>query len=82
MRTWQLQEAKAHLSEVVKAATIGNPQEITLRGQPAVVVLSKVQYVKLLKPKLSFIDFMRQSPLAGVEIDLARNRSSVREIEL
>lgn len=53
MKTWQLQEAKAHLSEVVKAATTGQPQEITLRGQPAVVVLSKAQYAKLLKPKPS-----------------------------
>lgn len=73
MKTWQLQEAKAHLSEVVKAATLGHPQQITLRGQPAVVILSKTQYAKLLKPKPSFIDFIRHSPLVGLDIDLTRN---------
>ena len=34
MKTWQLQDAKAHLSELVKKARLGSPQEITLRGEP------------------------------------------------
>lgn len=34
MRTWQLQEAKARLSEVVKQASKECPQTITMRGEP------------------------------------------------
>ncbi len=41
MHAWQLQDAKARLSEVVKAASLHGPQEITLHGKPAVVVISK-----------------------------------------
>ncbi len=38
---WQLQDAKARLSEVVEAAMRGEPQHITRRGKEAVVVLSE-----------------------------------------
>ena len=54
METWQLQDAKAHLSELVKKASSGAPQEITLRGRSTVVVLSTQQYKKLNKPKQKF----------------------------
>jgi prevent-host-death family protein len=80
MKTWQLQEAKAHLSEVVREATAGHPQEITLRGEPAAIVLSKAQYIELLKPKLSFLKFMRSSPLVGVELDIERITDFPRDL--
>ena len=44
---WQLQTAKAQLSEVVEAALQGNPQRITRRGKDAVMVLSEKAYVAL-----------------------------------
>jgi antitoxin Phd len=37
---WQVQEAKAHFSEVVDAATRGKPQRVTRRGKDAVVIVS------------------------------------------
>ena len=40
MSSWQLQEAKARLSELVKSAEHEGPQEITVHGRPAAVVLS------------------------------------------
>ncbi|MGB6976848.1 MAG: type II toxin-antitoxin system Phd/YefM family antitoxin [Gammaproteobacteria bacterium] len=82
MRTWQLQGAKAHLSEVVKEAILHGPQEITLRGEPAVVVISKKEYSELVKPKLSFVEFIRCSPLASSGINLERDASLVRDIDL
>lgn len=82
MKTWQLQEAKAHLSEVVKQATTGHPQEITLRGEPAVVVISKKHYLKLVKPKPAFVDFMQNSPLRCFDINIARDISLTRDIDL
>jgi antitoxin Phd len=44
---WQLQTAKAQLSELVEAALRGNPQRITRRGKDAVMVLSEKAYVAL-----------------------------------
>lgn len=82
MKTWQLQDAKAHLSELVKKASSGQPQEITLRGKPAVIVLSAQQYKKLKQPKQSLVKFLRQSPLVDIDINIKRDKSSMRDIEL
>ncbi|HEX4044279.1 MAG TPA: type II toxin-antitoxin system Phd/YefM family antitoxin [Gammaproteobacteria bacterium] len=82
MKTWQLQEAKSHLSEVVKKAITSGPQQITLRGEPAVVIVSVKTFSKLIQPQQSFVEFIRQSPLVGLNIDLTRDTSSAREIDL
>ncbi|WP_135230006.1 type II toxin-antitoxin system Phd/YefM family antitoxin [Deinococcus fonticola] len=42
-KRWKLETAKAHFSEVVRAAESGQPQLITRRGQPAAVVLPASQ---------------------------------------
>ena len=70
MRTWQLQEAKARLSEVIKQASQEGPQTIKMRGEPTAVVISKDEYERLKHPRGSFVDFMRKSPLYGVDLDL------------
>jgi antitoxin Phd len=82
MSNWQLQDAKARLSEVVKKATQEGPQHITLHGQPAAVVLSEADYRRLKKRPTRFIDFISSSPLKGVELDLTRDRSPPREVRL
>ncbi len=82
MRRWQLQEAKARLSEVVKSAREA-PQEISVRGEPAAVVLSIAEYERLKKRKqLSLYEFLRRSPLVGADLDLERDKSPARDIEL
>jgi prevent-host-death family protein len=78
MKTWQLQEAKARLSEVIKQASQEGPQTITMRGEPTAVVISKDEYERLKHPRGSFVDFMRKSPLCGVEIDLKREQTFTR----
>lgn len=82
MQTWQLQNAKARLSEVIRKALLNKPQAITLRGKDAVVVLSKETYDALVKPKPSFTQFIRQSPLVGVNLELSRDHSLTRQIDL
>jgi len=82
MASWQLQDAKARLSEVVKRASQEGPQHITLHGEPAAVVLSEADYRRLKKRPGRFIDFIRGSPLKGVELDLTRDRSLPRETRL
>jgi len=82
MSTWQLQEAKSHLSEVVKRAIQHQPQHITVRGQPAVVMLAYSDYLRLIQPKPRFADFMRQSPLLEQDFLMERDNSTTRELEL
>ncbi len=44
---WQLQTAKAKLSELVEAALRGEPQRITRRGKDAVMVVSEKSFIAL-----------------------------------
>ena len=47
MAEWSLQDAKSKFSAVVNAALAGEPQRVTRRGQPAVVVLATEEYERL-----------------------------------
>jgi antitoxin Phd len=44
---WSLQDAKNRFSAVVEAARRGEPQLVTRRGVPAVVVLAAEDYARL-----------------------------------
>ena len=47
MAEWALQDAKNKFSALVNAALAGEPQRVTRRGQPAVVVLASEEYERL-----------------------------------
>lgn len=79
---WQLQEAKNRFSEVVNKALEEGPQTVTRHGEEIVVILSKAEYNRLLKSQTSLLDFFRQSPLVGIELDLERDQSLPRDIVL
>ena len=68
MATWQFQDAKNRFSAVVNAALDGEPQRVTRRGQPAVVVLTAEEYERLReldeKRASSFADLLLQMPQA------------------
>ncbi|MEX1212370.1 MAG: type II toxin-antitoxin system Phd/YefM family antitoxin [Balneolaceae bacterium] len=81
-KKWQLQEAKNRFSEVVRKASEEGPQTVTKHGKDSVVVLSVEDYRKLEQPKTSLIEFFRSSPLSGVEVDLKRDKSPARNVEL
>jgi prevent-host-death family protein len=82
MDQWQLQQAKARLSEVLRRAQAGSPQAITVHGKNEAVVLSWKQYERLAERKRPFVEFMRRSPWAGVELELERDRSPTRKVRL
>lgn len=82
LKKWQLQEAKNKFSEVVRKATEEGPQTVTKHGKDSVVVLSAEDYRKLERPKTSLVDFFQKSPLSTVEIDLKRDKSPSRHVEL
>lgn len=82
-RNWQVQEAKARFSELVRSADSG-PQTITVHGRRAAVMLSADDYDRLKdkRGKPALTEFLRDSPLAGVELDLERDRSLPRKTRL
>lgn len=82
MRTWQVQEAKARFSEVIRKSKEEGPQRITQRGEPAAVVISNEDYERLKRPKGSFVDFMRNSPLCGAELNLEREQTPTRKVDI
>lgn len=81
MQTWQLQEAKNRLSEVVRHAHQG-PQLITLRGKEEAVVLSFDEYQRLTQPRKTWAELLGEMAQSGIELDLGRSRDTGRNIEL
>ena len=63
---WTLQDAKNRFSTVVDAALAGQPQEVTRRGQPAVVVVAASEYRRLVASagtsRGSFLDHLLAFP--------------------
>ncbi len=82
---WQVQSAKARFSEVFRKARTEGPQRITRQGKEVVVMVAEEHYERLVgkshQPK-SLVQFFRQSPLVGVDLDLKRNRDPGRDIDL
>ena len=81
-KKWQLQEAKNRFSEVVRKASEEGPQTVTKHGKDSVVVLSAEDYRKLEQPKTSLVDFFQKSPLSKIGLDLKRDKSPARQVEL
>jgi len=82
---WQLQVAKARFSELFRRARSEGPQLITRQGKEGVVMISDEEYERLVgkahQPK-SLLQFFRESPLVGVELDLERDKDEGRDLEL
>jgi antitoxin Phd len=83
--SWQVQTAKARFSEVFRRARTEGPQRITRQGKEGVVMVAEEQYDRLVgkshQPK-NLVQFFRQSPLVGVELDLERDRDPGRDVDL
>lgn len=86
MKTWQVQEAKTHFSEVIERAQSEGPQTITRHGKPRAVVLSAKEYDALAKdkpvePKQDFVDFLLSSGPIFEGVDLARSKDTGRDFD-
>jgi len=69
MKSWNLQDAKARLSELVDRARLGEPQVILRRGEPAAVVIAYAAYTPTEKPPQSVLSFFADSPLRDLELE-------------
>jgi prevent-host-death family protein len=82
--TWKLQDAKAHFSEVVRAARTHGPQRVTIRGESAAVVISVEDYARLapLAAQPSLHALLSNSPLRDLEFGEEGVRAPVRDVVL
>ena len=60
---WPLQDAKARFSELVRRAVEEGPQHVSVRGDPAVVVLSEQDYRQLTATRPSIVDHILEGEL-------------------
>lgn len=79
---WQLQQAKSQFSQLVDEAIKNEPQIVTRHGNKAVVVMSYEDYCALVKPEKDLVAFMRSSPLAGLDLDMERDKQFPRDVNL
>lgn len=80
-KTWPLEDAEGHLSELVKRAEGGEVQVITREGEKAVVLMDYARYVALSKPK-SLLAVLRGGPPYLDDLQLERDKSPGRAVEL
>jgi prevent-host-death family protein len=80
MHVWQLQEAKARLTELIKEAQ-NEPQIISRHGINEVVVINIKEYNQMFE-KEDVVSFFRHSPLCGIDLALERDKSSMRDVNL
>jgi prevent-host-death family protein len=81
MATWQVQEAKTRLSEVIERARTEGPQTITRHGAERAVVISIEEYRALVAHKPDF----KAHLLGGPKVDdfsIERAPDTGRNVEL
>ena len=85
MVEWSLQDAKNRFSAVVDAALAGEPQRVTRRGQPAVIVIAVEEYERLRKrePETTptFVEHLLAIPKGG-DFDFERWPLEPRPLDL
>lgn len=82
---WHLQDAKNNFSKLVKRARKEGPQTVTVRGEPAVVVLSTEEYERLAGKRKSLAEYLLSGPAWDEEFATEVERRSdtmIRDIEL
>lgn len=77
--TWQLQDAKAKFSEVIEKAQNGEPQFITKRGEPAVVILSHREFIRQRQRSMSLREALSGAP---EEIKTIRDKTPIKPMRL
>ena len=81
MATWQVQEAKTKLSEVIEKANAEGPQTITRHGAPRAVLLSIEDYRALVAHKPDLKSYLLGGPkVEGFVIE--RDADTGRDVTL
>ncbi len=78
---WRIADAKNKFSELVNLALSDGPQKV-LRRNDAVVVINLRDYEKLIGKRISFKDFLLKRGPNLDNIDLTRDKSTMRDVDL
>ena len=78
---WRLADAKNRFSELVKRALAEGPQRV-VRRHDAVVVVAERDYDRLTGTRRDFKDFLFGDGPTLDGLDIARDRSPVRDVPL
>jgi prevent-host-death family protein len=78
---WQLAEAKNRFSEVVRLALSVGPQVVWRRDE-AVVVLDKKKYDQLIGKRKTLVQFLLTESPSLEDLELGRDKSPMRDVEL
>ena len=78
---WRLAEAKNRFSEVVNRALSEGPQTVSRRND-SVVILSQQEYDRLSGKQPGFKEFLLKHTVPLDDLDLSRDKSPMRDIEL
>jgi antitoxin Phd len=81
MSTWQLQQAKTKLSELIEEAHTNGPQIITRHGAERAVLLSVADYRALTAHKPDLRTYLLGGPKVDT-FDIPRDSDTGRDIEL
>lgn len=80
MTKWQVQEAKARLSELVERAQSEGPQVISRHGKESAVVLSIEEYRRLIAKRPDFNAWLLSAP--KVNLKIRRSKGLPRRLSL
>ena len=78
--TWQVQEAKQRLSELLRAAEDG-PQVISRHGQDVAVVVDIARWRRMTGVEVELADYLRHGPVVD-DLDVERANDGPREAEV
>jgi antitoxin Phd len=81
MAVWQIQRAKARLSEVIERARTEGPQTVTRHGTERAVVLSIEAYRALIAHKPNFKEYLLGGPKVD-DFSIERDCDTGRVVEL
>ncbi len=87
MGNWQVQEAKARLSEVIDRAAAEGPQTITRHGKPSAVLVSMADFEAMQagRAKPDFAAYLLSGPKfddLDALFDFSRSKDTGRDIDL
>lgn len=80
--TWTVAEAKAKFSQLVETARTGGPQTITRNGRQTAVVISIEEWERRTRRQGTLAEFFAASPLPDSHLDVSRDRTVPRPLDL
>ncbi len=84
-RSWQLQEAKNRLSEVVDLALEEGPQVVTRHGKEVVFIVSKDEFASRRRsrvPRGTIVPFLRSLGFSESGLEMERSKDLDRHVDL